>query len=233
MAKYKDGPFGDINGKFGKTVISRYKKKKYVRTQGDIKTRSTKPKKRTLNLQTYLNEAWNCLSREEKLSWTRLLKSNHIFKNSKGKEIQTAKGLFSSLNRNLQEADEPTISFAPALPGIIQNEISMEMEILIKGKRLDISLYIHPGIEEWTKYILYATPVLTTAAEFPDKRLFRRIKAIGFEFKSGSSIKKDYLKVFKKMPELGEEISLQYKGVSRECGNTIPPKTILSTAKKV
>jgi hypothetical protein len=233
MGKHIDGILGEDIGQIGDKIIKRKGKNKIVVQKGKKKNKHTKARQRTESLFEDLPKVWSGMKRWEKKSWENLLKSGHTFKNAKFKNIEDAMALFMSLNRNLQEAEEPLLRIAPSEPIFPQTLLRIKFDITVDGDGGDIKMELGEEIRNDTKIILYATFVLKSVSDNIDRREYRKIGVMGAGHEKVSSITKIYLKVFKKMPEEMDEISFKYKSVHRNLGTTNLPLSQIVMARTI
>ena len=218
MGKRGDSIIGDVNGQIGDKIYKRKGKKKIVVQKGEKVNHHTPARLRTEGLFEELPKIWKSLKRSEKKTWLALLKRGTTFKSSKYNKIVDPMMLFISINRNLQEANEPILLEAPYEALFPQIIIGIKFDVILNKRGGDILMYLPIKIQDDTKVILYATPVLTNPTDPPDWRLYRKIGVEDSCFKTGTSIREMYLKVFKNMPEERDEISIRYKTVHRNHG---------------
>ena len=223
MAKRGDSIFGDVKGKAGDYIFKTVKKKKILVKAGEKKNNHTKPRQRSEQLFESLPKIWSSLKRWEKRTWEALLKTEVTFKNSKYGKITDSMSLFISCNRNLQEAEESFIRIAPQMPVFPEQIIGIKFDVIIGTKEEDIIMHLPSTINKDTKLIFYATPVITSASDKINERLYRKIGVRDSKCKTKSSIYNDYIKVFKKMPEEGDEISIRYRAINKQLGTSSLP----------
>jgi hypothetical protein len=218
MAKEENqSVLGDFKGQIGDKVISKRGRTKYIKQKGKKKNHHTKPKQKTERRLGDVSKIWTSLTIAERRTWFMLLQGSDVFKNTDNKKITEARYLFISINRNLIEIGEPIKLRAPvyAYPQLM---FLAKFEMVLKGKKLYIQVHLLNKIEEDTKVIVQATPSLINPSESVNPRLYRSITVLDSKFKSGSSIKKEYLKVFGKIGGVGEEFSFRYITVNKNSG---------------
>jgi hypothetical protein len=232
MAKIKvPGNEGQLSGKLGKNVYGHNRHGDYVREY----VKSDKPPTDSMAEKNQefekISPVWESLEDNERIPWLTYGSDRSIASMLGNKKIKTGWNLYHSINLRRLYINETVLRKFPQFKYPQQID-KFNVKITEKRKKKDIIFEISPEIRDDTKIVIMATEGLSNGKTFINDNLYKIIKIADHKFRSGNSIKADYMKVFGIMPEHMKKVSFKVKAVHRECGVTGFPQKITFTYKE-
>jgi hypothetical protein len=230
MAKVKfTAIVAQMRGKLAGSVFARGRYGNYMRTLTSPINSNTPSQERIRSMFSKVITGWFNLTNDERDAWNQraMLSAKSV---SFGESFNyTGRVLFNHLNRNLQEINEAIITTPPAMDPV-ESFDTFSVNILTTPGSEDIKASLSPAIDANTKVIIYATPVINQAAVYINPNWFRKVAVLDSTFVSGSTIKTEYLSVFKVMPTTGQRVAFKMKAVAKASGKDQYPLSDVATA---
>jgi hypothetical protein len=205
-----DEEYTIVNGKYG-LYRRRKVKVKDVKTTKQVTVRSSLGD---------LGRLYSTLSHKQSGYWRMYAGMKDIREMVTKKKYLTGQTFFVSVNRNQQEIGEPIFMTFPSL-ALAQYLPHIEIKIVDGNKGKDIVMDVKAKMEDYTKLSIFATPAMKESRYSVNESMFRKIHVADSRFKPGDSLKQEYLKIYKTMPEAGEKIVFYVKSVNKTCGIAI------------
>jgi hypothetical protein len=229
MAKVKfTAIVAQMSGKLAGSVFARGRFGNYIRTLTSPINSNTPFQQRVRSLFSKVITGWYNLTDDQREAWNSgaALAGQKV---SFGDSFNyTGRVLYSQLNRNLQEINEAMITTPPVMePAQSFNTFSVDIDETPGSE--DIKMSFDPAISTDTKVIVYATPILNRGAVSISPRWYRKIAVLDNTFLTGSSIKADYLSIFKTMPATGQRVGFKMKSVAKSSGKPEYPLEYVAT----
>jgi hypothetical protein len=226
--------YDDMRGKLGKLIISRNRYGSIAYEQPEYINKPTSGQIRTRLLHKEVIKLWQTLSPKE-INFIDMQASEQAIKSlCSPAKIATGYSLFYYLKRNQQEIGEPLTNTVPTLINISTPIINFSIELRDYRIKKGLRLFMGKAIDDNTKVIVYATHSVAGGIGKPKDSWFRIIKVLDAKFKSGSSITKDYINIFKAIDTTAMSIFFRFKVVDKNSGLASNPliSTFLLSIKK-
>jgi hypothetical protein len=209
--------FGEAHGKIGNNVLAKTKYGTQVKSLP--KPHFVIPPGQLLEMEymDYVSKIYDTITEQEagywrlwgEYPWVRRLytKKKHI----------DGRNLFFAVNMKRIEIGEPVIISIPHFNSTqVFNKIKIEI-IKVKNRK-DLILEFSPEIKENIKLVVTATRGLKDNLLHIPVVEYKKIAILDSSFKSGDSLRENYLRVHDRMPEAGKKISFNVTSVNKECG---------------
>jgi hypothetical protein len=232
MAKFNgSGLFGDGRGKFGKTILSKNRYSGLAYPQPEFIADFSDAQILSQNKHAAVLELWHKFSPEDIMIINRYAADSYVRQACAPSNVSTGYLLFIHLNRNLLEIGVPMISDLNSLglASNLQHIHDFRIEIKKYRSKPGLRLFADSVIEPNTKVIIYATPSIQGGIGTPKDCWFRKISVIDSDFKYGSYITSDYLRVFGSIDTKAMSIFFRFKTVDKRSGFASFAKFFTST----
>ncbi len=188
------------------------KKKAFKMTEG---------RQKTMNSFGIIMSRYSELKDSQIENWRRECGMRRKYSIKSGRLITKPRLYYNYINLNLYEIGEPPACDVPHY-GEAQKWNDFIFEFISEGKKQDMILHTGTEIEKDSKFILSATHSIKMGHRRLDKSWFKKIDVIDSNFKTGTSILAQYLRIFKKIDKDMYKIAFKYRAVNRISGMSGP-----------
>jgi hypothetical protein len=213
---------GDIHGRLGDKQIANTKYGEQVKNMPKVHSVIPIGQLKEMEFWGYVSGEYDTLTEKEAEWWALRANIPEVRSLYTKKRYLQGRNLFFSINMKRLDIGEPVIKAIPSFEHAqtFQN-ISVEI-VRVKGKK-DIILKYTPAIKEETKLVITATAGVKENLLYIHPSEYKRIALLDSSFKSGDSLRKHYLNVYKSIPKTGMKVSFLIQSVNRKCGTSSMP----------
>ena len=216
---------GDAKGKIGDLLIADTKYGPQVKELPGPHLIIPPGQLQEMEYWSFVSNAYDQVT-EQEAGWWRLWASYPYIRRlyTKSRHLE-GRNMFFAVNMKRIEIGEPVILSIPHFENAQLFE-RIDIELVNKRNKKELVLNFSPVIKENTKLIITATGGVKENLLKIDAAEYKKIAILDSSFKSGRTLSKQYLELYKDFPEEGLKIGFKVSSVNRECGTQLMLKDI-------